>query len=62
MSKGRLRFVPKQLGRVWGAYDRERGSFPVERAPFGFVPQDIPTEDAAAQVCEALGNAFGKTY
>lgn len=53
----KIRFIAKQLGKTWGVYDTQRGSWPTLSPDKGAVQQDFATEVEAQQEANRLNNA-----
>lgn len=57
LNDARIRFIPRQVGKVWRVYDTFDGSDPYQKPGLGAVAQDLATEaeaQAEADRCNAL--------
>lgn len=55
----KIRFIAKPLGKLWGVYDTEVGSWPRQRPGIGVIEQDHPSEELAQAEADRVAKWYG---
>lgn len=55
LQEGELRFIARAWDKkLWGIYDKARGSWPGQTPELGIVPQELESKEAAEEIADRL--------